>query len=391
MIHIRPVNVPADRSRYYCAIQQQSAIEEMKAGLFVLACLVAVIQCSTARTLRRIPRETFVKGNKAGADETHALVFAVKQQNLDSLEKTLLERSTPGNDKYQKWLTYAEITALTANPAGSEAVKLWLEQQGAKIVWSSNRNDYIKAEAPIAVWERLLDAEFFEFADHSRKKVASKVLRADAYTIPDALQGHLHTVFYTVQTPPELRKKYHTADETAIQRKNKHAFRTDISVFRGKQPALRTGANEVGSFFEYVTVPFLNDYYVITTNEGNASQAQSVFETVEEYFSPNDLTLFQQQYDLPLQAAQAPYGYATTNCVSNDCYEGNLDVQYINGIAQKTATIYWYQEYTATSDPFLDWITDVANTVNPPLVNSISWGSTEQVRIPCGYVIATSC
>lgn len=25
-----------------------------------------------------------------------------------------------------------------------------------------------------------------------------------------------------------------------------------------------------------------------------------------------------------------------------DCYEGNLDVQYIMGVAQQTATIYWY-------------------------------------------------
>ena len=42
-----------------------------------------------------------------------------------------------------------------------------------------------------------------------------------------------------------------------------------------------------------VTVPFLNCYYQITGNAGNVSLSQSVMETMNQYFSPSDLTAFQ--------------------------------------------------------------------------------------------------
>jgi hypothetical protein len=61
---------------------------------------------------------------------------------------------------------------------------------------------------------------------------------------------------------------------------------------------------------------------------------------------------------------------------SPDCLEGNLDLQYIMGMAQSTVTIYWYCEGL---NPFVTWITDVADSPHPPTSNAISWGSIEQV------------
>jgi hypothetical protein len=69
--------------------------------------------------------------------------------------------------------------------------------------------------------------------------------------------------------------------------------------------------------------------------------------------------------------------------VNNDCFEGNLDLQYMMGIAQDTQTVYWYE---GGSDPFVDYVTNVADDPDPPLVNSISWGSVEQVRVFACYV-----
>lgn len=34
------------------------------------------------------------------------------------------------------------------------------------------------------------------------------------------------------------------------------------------------------------------------------------------------------------------------------------------------------------SDPYVAFVTDIADMENPPLVNSISWGSIEQVKCP---------
>jgi subtilase family serine protease len=115
---------------------------------------------------------------------------------------------------------------------------------------------------------------------------------------------------------------------------------------------------------------------------GNASLSQSVFETSEEYFSPRDLNAFQKLYGLQEQAAENIGGFVLKSgvCATSgngpDCYEGNLDLQYMMGMAQNVATIYWY---VGGGDPFVTWITDVADEENPPQSNSISWGSVEQV------------
>lgn len=64
-----------------------------------------------------------------------------------------------------------------------------------------------------------------------------------------------------------------------------------------------------------------------------------------------------------------------------NCHEGNLDLQYLMGIAQTTRTVYWY--HTSSYNPFLDWAmaayTDLtgAKTLSV-LVTSISYGATEQ-------------
>ena len=49
------------------------------------------------------------------------------------------------------------------------------------------------------------------------------------------------------------------------------------------------------------------------------------------------------------------------------------------GVAQNTVSIYWYEGGTPYLDPFVQWITDVANSPNPSFTNSMSWGSSEFV------------
>ena len=54
------------------------------------------------------------------------------------------------------------------------------------------------------------------------------------------------------------------------------------------------------------------------------------------------------------------------------------------GMAQLTSTIYWY---VGSGSPFLEWILAVAKEKYPPAVNSISWGSVEQVlRNTCTFI-----
>ena len=118
--------------------------------------------------------------------------------------------------------------------------------------------------------------------------------------------------------------------------------------------------------------------YIFT---GSALASQSVFETNSQYFSPNDLKQFQSTYKLASQSAIVKNGYATTTCSVDSCGEGNLDVQYIMAISQKTPTYYWYVTNTSETDPFLLYVLQLGDLSKPPLVNSISWGAVEQVFI----------
>ena len=137
--------------------------------------------------------------------------------------------------------------------------------------------------------------------------------------------------------------------------------------------------------FYGVTVPFLNSFYKIQTNKGSSNHSQGVFETSGEKYSPNDVKQFQKTYGLTIQAPIDKKGISSTDtCQSRlnpqasypDCFEGNLDLQYIMGISQVTNTYFWYD---GSNNAFLSWITSMSNTAKPPLSNSISWGTVEQV------------
>lgn len=305
---------------------------------------------------RMIPRPSFVKRTKSEAASSHELVFAVAQKNTEVLEVLLMQRSTPGESDYQKWMSYEEVHALSCNKEGSQAVLDWLSTHDVEVNWQSTHREYIKATATIAVWETMLSASFYEWADHSQKSELSHngevIHRTEHYSLPASIVPHISGVFNTVQVPPEWKPAYKLLKPNSKQ-------------LLGQQR---------------VTPAFLNAFYNITPFQGTISNKvqQAVFETNGESFSPTDLTRFQDKYGLPRQDALAPYGRATTDCIHNSCYEGNLDVQYMMGMAPGVATIYWY---TGTTDPFLTWITNVANSPNPPLVNSISWGSMEMVSV----------
>mmetsp|Transcript_15148 Transcript_15148/g.33417 ORF Transcript_15148/g.33417 Transcript_15148/m.33417 type:complete len:776 (-) Transcript_15148:189-2516(-) len=387
----------------------------------LVAALLGVLASASVQLMevmeKRISRESFVKQHESDAEQQHELVFAVKKLNQDKLEATVLERSTPGSALYQTWMSFHEVRGMTENKEGSAKVLSWLEQNDIKVTWTSPYKDYIKATASVATWGTLLNTQFYAFDDTSKvlKGVARKYAkkgekgaeveakgvkslvdgvvegvkeagvedtgvteegvkrknthRCDEYSLPSTLAPHLEAVLNTVQTPPAFKPKYHRKEDSASKvTKGKSYLRKDFVPRRVDKPDVVTDGT--------VTVSFLNAYYEIS-GKGDAALDQSVFETAEESFSPTDLAQFQRTYGVDVQAAEAPYGFSTTNCDKVDCYEGNLDIQYMMGLSQRTTSIYWYVTEEGTDDPFTDWVTDIANTVNPPLVNSMSWGSIE--------------
>eukprot|EP00981_Chlorochromonas_danica_P013801 scaffold6861_cov248-Ochromonas_danica.AAC.4 len=291
-------------------------------------------------------RDDYVRKQQADTEKFHEVVIAVKQKNMDQINRILMEVSDPTNPKYGKYLTRREVGAITANRDGTAAVQQFLEAQGVTVIRTTPYGEYITALAPISLWQKLFATTFYEF-EHVEKKTS--VPRALHYSVPTDISAHVEAVFNTVQLPP---------------RSNFQAFHYP---------------RELNSTASGTIVPAtLNSYYHITSNTGNSLASQSLYESLEQYYSPNDLTTFQKKYNIPVEAvANDIGGYVSDDkCVedSNNCAEANLDVQYIMAVAQGIPTTYWYD---GSSDAFLHWIKSVAATENPPLVHSMSYGAVE--------------
>eukprot|EP01031_Cornospumella_fuschlensis_P023564 gene23564-28574_t len=330
------------------------------------------------------------KGERALSDLKHEVVFAVVQRNIDVVQAEALQRATPGNALYQQWLSYDEVTELVQNDAGSEATLSWLRQNNIEITWVSRRKDYIKAVAPVAKWEELLHTQLYVYTDYTRdhtdiagRHTSRKTfVRAQSYHLPKGIHLHINAVFNLIDAPPVMHEhiKPHKFQESKFTLSVEHTthLRRGIKDDEEKVNAADLVSPAASSYNGFVTVSFLNKQYDISSNLGDSSLNQSVFMTSNEYFSPTDLTDFQQTFDLTIQPVSESIGnHSVFNCSQPgiSCSEGNLDIQYIMGVAQKTASIFWW--VSEDSNPFLTWITDVANDPYPPQSNSISWGSVE--------------
>ncbi len=229
-------------------------------------------------------------------------------------------------------MSFEEIANLTANIESSQHVRNFLSINNISTSTDINHN-YIKASASIKVWENLFDTEFYIHEDRSASSGKIKYYnRAQEYSVPADIFEHVTAVFNTIQVPPSLHRR---ARMRGVSEDAPHPFKTNLRF--GARPA-DTKTVRAEDTVTPVTVSFLNELYQIPSNIGNAAHKQAVFETASEYFSPDDLTLFQTHFHMEPQAAQDVGGYSTTQCSESgdpvDCYEGNLDIQYMMGVAQ---------------------------------------------------------
>jgi subtilase family serine protease len=132
----------------------------------------------------------------------------------------------------------------------------------------------------------------------------------------------------------------------------------------------------------YSNIANLNSFYGISTNQGSSSLYQAVFECQDEGYSASDLQTFQLANGYTTTQAATAVGATSRTCTQSTCGEGNLDIQFIMGVAQKSVGVFWYDDGTATGvtqDPFVNTLYTILNTnsATRPSVLSISWGGDE--------------
>eukprot|EP00013_Stygamoeba_regulata_P020118 CAMPEP_0177647164 /NCGR_PEP_ID=MMETSP0447-20121125/10156_1 /TAXON_ID=0 /ORGANISM="Stygamoeba regulata, Strain BSH-02190019" /LENGTH=580 /DNA_ID=CAMNT_0019149735 /DNA_START=8 /DNA_END=1750 /DNA_ORIENTATION=+ len=277
------------------------------------------------------------------------LVFALTQRNAESCDSRLMEISTPGSPKFGDQYTFESLGKIFGNPEGARVVKDFLIAHGVSEdeINVLPNNDFLTVRVPHIKAEELLGTKFFQFSSDS---VTHKIIRAFQYSLPIDVAQHVDFVGNVVSFP-----------RTAHVR----------PIFAANDDQL-------------TTPDLINKIYNIKNNKCTSGQStQSLFESLGQSFSPDDLKEFQSQYNLPGDKVDKVIGpNQPDSCASdpNNCAEANLDVQYMLAVAQNTTTTYW--SLPGDSEPFLEWIEAVAADSNPPLVHSMSYGSVEPENDP---------
>lgn len=301
-------------------------------------------------------RTDLVKQDRVSPEYIHEVMFGIQQRNMDFLTVMLHDISDPDSDNYGQHMTREEIEEMSSNPESRDAVIRYLEESGATVISQSHHGEFVTAHGPISLWEKLFDTEFFLF-HHTQPKsdTIAALVRAEKYSVPIDLHDHVAAVHNSVQMP----------------------------LLIWGTPVIHKVNVVISNINSYVVTGFITPeklkvfYEIVDDGLGSKKSTQAVYQTIGSYFSPDDLTNFQTRYNLTIQSVSTYIGGHVNDEVCTfaptACGEPNLDVQYIMATSANSPTTHWYTD----KNSFADWLLDVANEVNPPLVISISYGAGE--------------
>lgn len=280
------------------------------------------------------------------------VLFAVKQRNLEALDDVFWAVSTPGSPKYGEFMTHEELNELVTDPEASATVQSWLSENGVseQQMKVSAGGEFIRVVAPVTTFEKLMDAKFYMF----KAREEMRMVRSFTKSLPAEVEAALDFVTNVDDFP-----------------------QADAMVKAGFEPKLWTSSMAKEEDVP-VTPTDLASYYNIQKPFGSSNKnSMAVFECENQYFSPSDLTKFQQKYNLPNKPVANITG---SNQADQPGLEAQLDVQYIGATGINIPLTFWYVNAGFFS-PFptiiANWAASVAADPKAPLVHSMSYGLGE--------------
>ena len=292
------------------------------------------------------------KQNRAWSDHHHEVVFVIQQRNMEELTSILHDISDPSSSNYGQHWSRDDVVDFTSNPEGRDAVVTYLNANGASIVSETLAGEYVTALAPVKVWEKILKTEFYSYIVTHHDESVHNVIRAEDYWIPRELDKHVASVLNTIEVITALPMS---------------ATRVPVASKIGKFSSTDIGEMDPNK---------LRSYYNMSKATGSVNSTQMIFAALNQYYSPKNLADFQRDHGFPVQAAVLEVGNHSndTKCKIDYtyCMEGNIDMQYIMTMSPISPTTYWYTDIWFTA-----FLLEVANTINPAKVISISYLADE--------------
>lgn len=276
------------------------------------------------------------------------LHFALTDTQQAELNTLLIAQQTPGSSYYHRWLTPAEFAAhFGLSDSDLEQVKSWLELQGFTVNSVANSRMSIRFSGTVAQVESAFDTTMRYYMAGGTKHFAN----ATDLKIPSSLSGVVASVGNLNDFKPKPHLRLHkdfTSSSTGTH------YMTPLDV---------------------ATIYDVNAAY----NNGYTGSGQSIVVAGQSAVDTTDVQNFQKalgwtSYNLPTTVLVPNTGSSET--VSGDEAESDLDLEYTSGIAKDAKIYFVYTGNSSNSSGVFDSI-EYAIDNRLGTVISVSYGSCE--------------
>lgn len=310
----------------------------------------------------------------AAPDAKITLHVGLKENNLDQLQKRLLEMSDPYHANYGKHMTRQEIETLTRpSDATISNVQEWLKSHGVAIEGPVN-SGFLKVRATVEQANRMMDTTYGVFHNVAQN---TSSLRTTSYSLPAKLRQHITTI-----QPTTLFAQLKMAGQDSLQvipeTQNKLPVRADCSD---------------GTITPACIKKFYNINYKPTSN----SSLFGITGFLNEHASQKDLTSFLNAYgDAGTTSGKFSVELVNGGTISEPgTAEADLDIEYTVGLTYPMKNVFistgGQPPYNPSEDspdndnePYLDFLDYLASNDVIPQTISSSYADNE-LTVPQDY------
>ncbi|KAF5352141.1 hypothetical protein D9758_009245 [Tetrapyrgos nigripes] len=315
---------------------------------------------------RKVPG-SFARAGKPDAETTLNLRVALKQKDMQGLEKALYGVSTPGSSLYGQHLSLEEVTSFAGPTEESvNAVTQWLQENGVTDITPSGAfNDWISFSIPVFKADELLDTNFEDFV---HIETGDRLVRTLQYSIPQDLMQHVDLVHPTTAFIKPLVK-------TPVM----------SAPVAGTANVTERALGAPSSCNSVVTPACLQSLYGIPATPAiQSSNILGVSGFINQWAQTADLRTFLTALRPDMSSAttftlQSIDGGVNPQGANSAGIEANLDIQYTVGLATGVPTVF-ISVGENNSDGVSGFI-DIIDTLNaepaPPQVLTTSYGFNE--------------
>ncbi|KAG2387460.1 hypothetical protein C9374_001792 [Naegleria lovaniensis] len=280
------------------------------------------------------------------------LTFALKHRNTEWLTKTFERVSNPDSEDYGNFLSMAQVAKITApEDSHSKALFQFLNSiPDVHITHLSKHLNFVTVRMSVKSVDTFLKAKMKPFVHKDNGQVLFRSI--EGFALPLQVAPGIHTVFGIHHFPQYRRMVKHRRPLLQAKDLSESPITTPQSIWK-RYNMTRDDLN---------AIPF-------------PKNRQAIASFLGEYYSPKDLEMFQQAFNLSRiqPIVNGP------NDASKPGIEASLDIQYIMATGHNMNTTINSIPDEETADPFLDWIALLQSQGEEcAQVHSISYGAVEK-------------